>query len=105
MISKETFCKALQMIKEQEETDCQFSKALDLVGDGHFVFGVKNKCYTALLMVLKETMNDRGDFIEWWLTEGAPNYLIWSADKKDEWCLKEPEVLYDYLFEVYPATH
>ena len=37
MLSKEGFCKALQMIKEQESIDEQFSKALDLVGNGHFV--------------------------------------------------------------------
>ena len=37
MLSKEGFCKALQMIKEQESIDEQFSKALNLVGDGHFV--------------------------------------------------------------------
>ena len=33
MLSKEGFCKALQMIKEQESIDEQFSKALNLVGD------------------------------------------------------------------------
>lgn len=41
MLSKEGFCKALQMIKEQESIDEQFSKALNLVGDGHFVFGAE----------------------------------------------------------------
>ena len=30
MLSKEGFCKALQMIKEQESIDEQFSKALNL---------------------------------------------------------------------------
>ena len=48
MISKETFCKALRMIREQEETDKKFSDALNLVGDGHYVFSVENKCHTAL---------------------------------------------------------
>ena len=37
MISKEAFCKALQMIQEQSETDAKFSRALDLVGDGYFI--------------------------------------------------------------------
>ena len=50
MISKETFCKALQMIQEQSETDAEFSRALDLVGDGHFIFGVKNKYFEACIM-------------------------------------------------------
>ena len=56
MLSKEGFCKALQMIKEQESIDEQFSKALDLVGNGHFVFGTENKYLLALRDVLKETV-------------------------------------------------
>ena len=48
MLSKEGFCKALQMIKEQESIDEQFSKALDLVGNGHFVFGTENKYLLAM---------------------------------------------------------
>ena len=43
MLSKETFCKALRMIKEQEEIDEKFAHALDLVCDGHYVYGTKNK--------------------------------------------------------------
>lgn len=39
MLSREGFCKALRMIRDQESIDEQFSKALNLVGNGHFVFG------------------------------------------------------------------
>ena len=69
MLSKEGFCKALQMIKEQESIDEQFSKALNLVGDGHFVFGAENKYLMALRDVLKEAVNDQYDYIDWWLYE------------------------------------
>lgn len=65
MISKETFCSALRMILEQEEIDRKFSDALALVGDGYYVFGDRNKYYAALLMVLKEAVNDQYDYI--WL--------------------------------------
>lgn len=37
MITKETFVKALQLIQEQQEINHQFAKALDLVGDGHYM--------------------------------------------------------------------
>lgn len=63
MLSKEGFCKALQMIKEQEAIDEQFSDALKLVGDGNFVFGVENKYLLALREVLKEIVNDQHDYI------------------------------------------
>ena len=80
MLSKEGFCKALQMIKEQESINEQFSKALDLVGNGHFVFGTENKYLLALRDVLKEAVNDQYDYI------GIKTF-----------CLKEPEALYDFI--------
>ena len=97
MLSKEGFCKALQMIKEQESIDEQFSKALNLVGDGHFVFGAENKYLMALRDVLKEAVNDQYDYIDWWLYEGAPDYKIWNEDESIEWDLTEPEALYDFI--------
>ena len=45
MISKELFCKALRMIVEQEEINRRFAEALQLVGNGHYVFGNPNKYY------------------------------------------------------------
>lgn len=97
MISRETFCNALQMIIEQEEIDRKLSESLALVGDGHYVFGGKNKYYAALLMVLKEAVNDQYDYIGWWLYEGEPDYQVWSGDNTKEWCLREPEALYDFI--------
>ena len=97
MISKEMFCKALRMIVEQEEINRRFAEALQLVGNGHYVFGTPNKYYDALLEVLEETVGDKYDYIGWWLYEGAPDYKIWSTDESQEWELKEPEALYDYI--------
>ena len=97
MITKQMFCTALQMLKEQEAIDDEFGKALQMVGNGHFVFGTENKCREALLLVLKEAVNDKFDYISWWLYEGAPDYEIWTADESKKCVLKEPEVLYDYI--------
>ena len=96
-ITKETFCKALSKIKEQELTDSEFSKTLSKIGDGHFVFGAGNKYLEALLMVLKEGLNDKYEYIEWWLYEANDDYTVWSEDNSISWKLKEPEVLYDYI--------
>ena len=96
MLSKEGFCKALQMIKAQASIDEQFSKALDLVGDGHFVFGAENKYLLALRDVLKESVNDQYDYIDWWLYEATDDYTVWEADCTMKYCLKEPEALYTH---------
>ena len=97
MLSKEGFCKALQKIKEQESIDEQFSKALDLVGNGHFVFGAENKYLLALRDVLKEAVNDQYDYIDWWLYEAADDFEVWETDCTMKYCLKEPEALYDFI--------
>lgn len=97
MLSKETFCRALNLIRAQEETDRKFSDALQLVGDGHFVFGVENQYLNALLLVLKEAMEDRYDYIEWWLYDAAEDHRVWSEDESKEWNLTEPGALYDYI--------
>ena len=97
MISKKVFCNALRMIKEQEATDEQFGNALNLVGDGHFVFGVENKYLLALRDVLKETVNDQYDYIGWWLYEATDDFDVWEADYTLKYCLKEPEAMYDYI--------
>ena len=58
MVSKECFCRALRMIKAQQDIDEQFGNALNLVGDGHFAYGAGNKYLAALLDVLKEAVGD-----------------------------------------------
>lgn len=60
MITKETFCKVLALIKEQSAIDEQFNNALDLVGNGHFVYGAENKYLEGLLLLLKEAMGKLG---------------------------------------------
>ena len=49
------------------------------------------------MMVLKEASRDKYDYISWWLYEGAPDYIVWSGDEKQEWCLKELGDLYDFI--------
>ena len=97
MLSKSSFCEALRLIKEQDEINHKVSDALSLVGDGFYIFGANNKHFDALMMVLKEAMNDKYDNIEWWLYEAAPDYEISYPATGKLFCLKEPEALYDYI--------
>ena len=52
MLSKKTFCEALRKIQAQRKRDAQFSEALNLVGDGHFVFEGGPQLLSALLLSL-----------------------------------------------------
>ena len=64
MISKETFCKTLQLIREQETVNREVSNVLNLVGNGHFVFGGGQQYYEALMMLLKEAACDQYDYMK-----------------------------------------
>ena len=96
LLTKETFCKALRMIQEQEKVNDEVCKALSKVADC-FTFGCDNLWLQALRMVMKEAVNDKYDYIEWWLYEATEDYKVWESDGSREWCLKEPEALYDYI--------
>ncbi len=98
IITKGTFCKALEMIQEQERINDEFAQALQKVGNGHYVFGTENRYYDALFMVLKEAVNDQYDYISWWLYETS-DYLVETSDGSQKWDLREPGALYDYLVE------
>lgn len=88
---------SLYSILDSIDRDEQFSKALTLMGDGHFVFEGGAPLLAALLDVLKEAVNDQYDYISWWLYDAAPDYEVWTDDEKTKWCLKEPEALYDFI--------
>ena len=51
------------LIEEQDKTNQKFSDALQLVGDGFFAFGTDNQYLTALLMVMKEAVDDKYGYI------------------------------------------
>ncbi len=86
-ISKETFCKALSLIKEQTIIDEKFSDALSTVGNGHFAFGADNKYLEGLLLVLTEVVGDKYGYISWWLYD-TNDYHVWERD------VREPEDIY-----------
>lgn len=99
MISKETFCKALRLIREQEKVNRQFSEALQTVGNGHYVFGTSNRYLDAALLVLVEAVGDKYEYIDWWLFE-LDDKTISLADGSQSWELTTPEALYDYIVNV-----
>lgn len=107
------YSEALEAAKETVEalnklTDqalAQYTALVDSAVAGHItderelehVFGVNNKFYDAAMLVLKEAVNDKYDYISWWLYEGEPDYKVWSSDNTEEWNLTEPEALYDFI--------
>ena len=98
LVSKNTFCIALQKIKEQESINEEVAKALSKISDGCYTFGCSNKWLEALLMVLKEAVHDQYDYISWGLYDATEDFKVWSNDEGGkEWNLKESDALYDFI--------
>lgn len=97
VISKETFCKVMALIREQETIDKKISDALSEVCGSYIIYGVDNRCLTALRLILKEALDDKYDYIEWWLYDAKDDFKVTTVDGKQSWDLKEPEALYDYI--------
>lgn len=100
MIAQETFVKIISAIKEQEEINRKVGDALNLVCNGHFVFGTDNKEHEALLLLLRVIFKDNEDFIGWWLYETSePVVKEKVRDKECVYDLSTPEALYDFLIK------
>jgi hypothetical protein len=95
MISFELFDKIISSIKEQDKIDEDVGRALELVCDSWVMFNTKNKKYWALSELLKETMNDDGDWISWWIYEHVEK--AWWDKKNNKHDLSTTKKLYDFL--------
>ena len=77
MITRELFKEIISLIQKQEEIDEKVSKALESVGDGHYLYGTENNYKEALFQIL-ESEFDKYQYISWWLYENA-GYKVWET--------------------------
>ena len=84
MISKELFLEVIDLIKKQEENDRKITEVLPLFCDGNgLLFTGQKYYYKALIKLLKDGMNDRGNYIEWWLYEDVEKVIYCKDDDID----------------------
>lgn len=114
MVTKGGFCQIIDLILKMENTVSEFQKVVDKTGilvDTNLIPGYP---ITTLLDFLKEEMNDKDDFITWWLYDcpqmgkahkkSCYTVTFEEKGKKKKWVLKNKENLYDYLVEEYSET-
>lgn len=95
MLKKETFIKAIELLCKQEQVNESITSALDKVCEGNGFFYDGGRYYLkGLLLVLKETMGDDDNWIEWWLYENGRD--AWD-ENNTKIPLNTVEELYDFL--------
>ena len=100
MLTKETFVDAISKIKKHEELIERLDSVCREFGDFKPCLDFGNLHLQALLDVLREVMNDKHDYISWWLFEGTDQTVSWEED--GQWVtvkLKDAGALYDYLVD------
>ena len=98
MLSKETFVRALRLIQEQADVMDAVRQQLGRLGEKPTYFNIDSLHLQALLEVLAEVMEDKNDWIEWWLYEDVEKLVSWEENGEEVTAdLTEPEALWDFL--------
>lgn len=98
MLSRKTFVHAIENIKKHEALMAQIHKPLNEIGDFPLDLDFSQFHREALLDVLRETMNDTGDVIGWWLYENVEKVITWTEDGNEvKYDVTNVDDLYDYL--------
>lgn len=99
-ISKETFVRVLNTIKEQDKINDKIGKTLELVCDGYVCFNSLLPFPALLIDVLNEAMEIKDkDFISWWIWEDVEKTIFVPNEKGEETKIdvSAPEDFYDFL--------
>ncbi len=94
MISKILFMETLDEIQTETKRYEKFDKLMREYCDGFPVMTLGNKYLNQLIAVLKETSDDTGDLIEWWLYEKVDK-IVWleaPCGRKIEYDLTQPRL-------------
>ena len=76
MISRKTYCRALNLLQAQENLDAEARQIL--------------------LTLLRDSIDDVCDYTSWWLSE-TDDFCVWTEDESQRWDLHKPEALYDFI--------
>ena len=83
MLTRKTFVHAIENIKKHEALMAQIHKPLNEISDFPLDLDFSHFHREALLDVLRESMNDTGDVISWWLYEDVEKVITWTENGKE----------------------
>ena len=105
MIRKDDFVRSINALLKQAERDEEVNEALDVICNNEHLFCVAETSTivtTALLVLLRNLINDEDDYIGWWLYEDVEKEVKDAFGNIIE--LNTPEKLYDFLISNYKQS-
>lgn len=99
-MTKELFIQTLDALKKQQDYDNKCNDAFKIILPNDFISGYDNSILEfQILAILKEAMDDKADWITWFVYEkdfGKLPYEAWNEDDT-EIDLSDSGKLYDFL--------
>lgn len=97
-ISKEDFCKCIDVIEKYKNAELEVSDVISKYGDGYFIFNPGWNVVYSLIKTLGILTNspeteDYGNDIDYYLFESCKQ--VWIGETKYD--ISTPEKLYEYL--------
>lgn len=80
MLKRETFVDAISKIKKHEELMDRLDTVCREFGSFRPSLDFGNLHLQTLLDVLRKVMNDKHDYISWWLFEGTDQTVSWEQE-------------------------
>lgn len=103
MLTRKTFVDAISKIQKHEELMERLDSVCREFGSFRPSLDFGNLHLQALLEVLKEAMDDKYDYISWWLYDGSDHVVSWTEDGQDVSVdLTDVNALYDFFTENAP---
>lgn len=100
MLTRKTFVDAISKIQKHEELIERLDSVCREFSSFRPGLDFGNLHLQALLEVLKEAMDDKYDYINWWLYDGSSHVVSWKENGHEVSVdLTEVNALYDFLVE------
>lgn len=102
MLKRETFLRAIQAIQQQEKLTERLNEVYREMTDGLGFLVMDGFTVRALIKTLEDGMEDKAEYVSWWLYEAPENSktVSWEEDGKTISVeLSDVNVLYDFLVQ------
>lgn len=98
MLTREDFKSAIAALKREDDAAQDILKIIRKLGDGDGDLSWNSPVHTELRRLLKTSMHDSAEWIDWWMYEVSDYRVSWEENGETvEADLQEVDALYDYL--------
>jgi len=98
MLTRKQFKSAIAALKREDDAAQDIRKIIRDLGDGCGDLDWNSPVHTELRKLMKMSMHDRADWIDWWMYEASDYHISWEENGKTvEADVEKVDAFYDFL--------